>query len=243
MTTAVGSSPERKFGQQSGASVLDRFAISELLQNWVVWRDSGDWERLATVWHDDGQMVATWFRASAAEFITRCKESFEAGVVGFHMLGGMSIHVQGNRAVSQSKVQLIQRGAVDGVEVDVTCYGRFVDALEKRGGRWGIVQRQLIYELDRMAPVNSARLPDLDLDLLGSFPVGYRHLAYLQTKMGFDVDKTLAGTRGPEVKALRSRMDGWLAGRGTAANCEVSREGLEQIVSEDFDGMGEDVVV
>ena len=29
-------------------------AIRELVENWVVWRDAGDWERFRTVWHDDG---------------------------------------------------------------------------------------------------------------------------------------------------------------------------------------------
>ena len=32
----------------------DRRAIRELVENWVVWRDAGDWERFRTVWHDDG---------------------------------------------------------------------------------------------------------------------------------------------------------------------------------------------
>jgi len=48
--------------------------------------------------------------------------------------------------------------------------------------------------------------------LLDSFPQGYRHLAYLQTKSGFTVSKTLPGTRGPEIEALQARMKQWLAG-------------------------------
>lgn len=120
---------------------LDRLAIRELLQNWVVWRDAGEWERFATVWHDDGRMVATWFQASAAEFIAGCRKGFDQGVIGLHALGGISIDLRGTRAVAQSKMQIVQRGEVDGVAVDVTCLGRFVDALEKRDGRWGIVLR------------------------------------------------------------------------------------------------------
>ena len=27
---------------------LDRLAIRELVENWVVWRDAGDWERFRT---------------------------------------------------------------------------------------------------------------------------------------------------------------------------------------------------
>jgi hypothetical protein len=26
----------------------DRFAIRELVENWALWRDAGDWERFAT---------------------------------------------------------------------------------------------------------------------------------------------------------------------------------------------------
>lgn len=27
--------------------------IRELIENWVLWRDAGDWERFRTVWHRD----------------------------------------------------------------------------------------------------------------------------------------------------------------------------------------------
>ena len=107
-------------------------------------------------------------------------------------------------------MQIVQRGEVDGVTVDVTCIGRFVDALQKRDGRWGLVFRQPVYEIDHMMAVEPGAIPVLDAELLGSFPVGYRHLAYLQTKLGFTVKKNLPGTRGPEMEVLRSRLAQWL---------------------------------
>ncbi len=192
--------------------MTDRQAIRELLENWVIWRDSGDWERFATVWHDDGHMIATWFQASAAEFIAACRRSFDAGMVGGHLLGGASIDVNGSRAVAQTRMQIVQRGEVHGVVVDVTCLGRFVDALEKRDERWGIVLRQPVYDLDRMSMVEPGATLTLDPQLLRSFPEGYQHLAYLQTQMGFQVSHALPGTRGPEIEALGTRMRRWLAG-------------------------------
>ena len=42
--------------------LVDRLAIRDLIENWAVWRDAGDWERFTTVWHDDGVMMATWFQ-------------------------------------------------------------------------------------------------------------------------------------------------------------------------------------
>lgn len=196
----------------SADAMLDRVAIHELLQNWVIWRDAGDWQRFATVWHPDGRMNATWFKASAAEFIAGCKKGFDAGIIGLHALGAISVDVNGARAVAQSRMQIVQRGEVDGVEVDVTCIGRFVDALEKRDGRWGMVLRQPVYELDRMNPVDPTQALHLDQELLGAFPVGYRHLAYLQSKVGFTVYNDLPGTRGAAIEGLNARMEQWLGG-------------------------------
>ena len=193
-------------------AATDRMLIRELLENWVVWRDSGEWDRFATLWHDDGRMIATWFQAPAAEFIARSRRAFESGVVVLHMLGGSSIDVDGARAIAQTKMQIIQHGRIDEVEVDVCCYGHFVDALERRDGRWGLVQRQPVYALDSLSPSRPGETVVLDPALLKQFPFGYRHLGYLQTKMGFDVTRSLPGTRGPELDALKARSRRWLAG-------------------------------
>jgi hypothetical protein len=138
--------------------------------------------------------------------------AFEAGLVGLHSLGGSSIDVCGTRAVAQTRMQIVQRASVHGTLVDVTCQGRFVDALECRAEVWGLVLRQPVYELDRMTCVDPTAEVHLDADLLASFPEGYRHLAYAQTQLGFDVRKDLPGRRGPEIVTLMSRMAGWLAG-------------------------------
>ena len=66
----------------------DRALIRDLVENWAVWRDAGDWERFATVWHDDGCMMATWFQGPADEFIRVSREGFERGVSILHFLGG-----------------------------------------------------------------------------------------------------------------------------------------------------------
>ena len=101
-----------------------------------------------------------------------------------------------------------------GVLVDVVCTGRFYDFLEKRDGRWGVVLRQPIYEKDRMDPVDPAATLALDPALLARFPAGYRHLAYLQTGIGYAVKTDMPGLQGPEVTALYARGKAWLAGGG-----------------------------
>jgi SnoaL-like domain len=197
-------------------AAADRGAIRELVENWAVWRDAGDWRRFATVWHDDGVMMATWFQGPASEFIRVSREGFERGVRILHFLGGTSVDVAGDRAVAQTKMTITQRAVVDGVECDAVCTGRFYDLLERRadiGPTHRIVLRQPIYEQDRLDPVDPGGPPlALDAELLSAFPVGYRHLAYVQTQLGFDVKRDMPGLTGPEVRALYERGARWLAG-------------------------------
>jgi len=194
------------------ADTLDRLAIRQLVENWVVWRDAGDWERFRTVWHDDGHMMATWTQGTADEFIAISRAGFDKGVSILHFLGGHSADLKGSRAIAQTKMTISQRALVHGVLVDVVCTGRFYDFLEKSAGRWGLVLRQPIYEKDRMDPVDPAAKLSLDKALLERFPEGYRHLAYLQAEIGFTVKPDMPGLKGPEVQALYTRGRAWLEG-------------------------------
>ena len=190
----------------------DHLAIRDTVENWVLWRDAGDWERFRTVWHDDGVMMATWFQGSADEFIRVSREGWARGVSILHFLGGTSIDLEGGRATAQTKMTISQRGDVEGVRCDVVCTGRFFDFFEKRDGKWGVVLRQPIYEKDRIDPVDPAARLELDRALLEGFPEGYRHLAYLQTRIGYEVKRDMPGLKGPEVEALYARGRSWLSG-------------------------------
>jgi hypothetical protein len=190
----------------------DRGLIRDLVENWAVWRDAGDWERFATVWHDDGFMMATWFQGPARDFIRVSREGFERGVNILHFLGGTSIDLAGDRAIAQTKMTISQRGEVHGVICDVVCTGRFYDFLERREGAWGIVLRQPIYEKDRLDPLDPSAALDLDAGELARFPVGYRHLAYVQSQLGFEVKRDKPGLTGPGTGLLYRRGAAWLAG-------------------------------
>ena len=67
-----------------------------MLENWIVWRDAGHWERFRTVWHDDGRMMATWYQGSAEAFIEANVQGWARGVRILHFLGGTSIDLAGD---------------------------------------------------------------------------------------------------------------------------------------------------
>ena len=192
--------------------ILDRLAIRDLIENWAVWRDAGDWERFATVWHDDGVMMATWFQGPAEGIHSSDPGGLGEGRQHSSLSGRTSIELVGDRAIVQTKMTISQRGNVQDVPCDVVCTGRFYDFVEKRGGQWGMVLRQPIYEKDRVDPIDPAARIELDQAALARFPKGYQHLAYIQTQIGYTVKLDMPQLTGPEVDRLYARGKAWLAG-------------------------------
>ena len=191
------------------------FAIQRVVEDWVIFRDSGQFDQLIDLWHEDGRMMTTWSQVTAREFVRMSSEGFVNGIKVNHSLGGSHISIVGDRAVAQTKVSITQRAPIDGIDCDAICDGRFYDFFERRAGFWKMVLRQPIYERDRMITVSPGPAPLLDAALLASFPEGYRHLGYMQTKLGLTIKKDMPGVRGPEVEALYARGSAWLAGAPT----------------------------
>ncbi|MGH8220964.1 MAG: nuclear transport factor 2 family protein [Steroidobacteraceae bacterium] len=197
----------------SGDIDVQKQAIHELIDQWAIYSDSGDWDRFAALWHEDGWMTATWLQAPASEFVRARRAGFERGVSILHFHGGFTCDIVDERAIAQTKMTISQRAPVEGILCDVVCTGRFYDFLERRAGRWGMVRRQPIYEKDPIDPVVPGAVLRLDPALLASFPEGYRHLAYLQSKIGYPVKGSgLPGLTGPEVQRLYTEGRAWLAG-------------------------------
>ena len=198
------------------AALRDELEIRQMVERWAVWRDAGDWERFATVWHPDGVMMATWFQGPFREFIRVTQEGWAKGVSILHFLGGSAVEVAGDRAISQTKMTISQRGMVEGasgpVLCDVVCTGRFYDFVTRHEGQWKLLHRQPIYEKDRIDPVDPSAVLQLDQQALAAFPEGYRHLAYIQTRIGYKVKMDMPMLKGEGVQALYGRGRRWLQG-------------------------------
>jgi hypothetical protein len=189
---------------------MDEQRIAAVVQRWALYRDAGDWDRFAELWHPDGWMSATWFQGPYQEFIRASLKGFENGVRILHFLGGTAADVAGDRAVAQTKMTITQRGVVHDTEVDVVCTGRFYDFFARHEGEWRIVHRQPIYETDRMDAVDPAAVLSLDPGRLNRFPVGYRHLAYLQEANGQRVLPDLPGLADEATTRLYREGKAWL---------------------------------
>jgi hypothetical protein len=196
----------------SAASPQDQLAIFMLMQRWALARDTGDWESLRATAHPDATMTTTWFHGAFDGFVESCRASWARGSRSQHFLGGTVAEIEGERAIAQTRMSINVRSRLDGVEVDAVCLGRFYDRVEMRDGAWRISRRSVIYEKDRIDPVDPQAKIALDPELLGRFPDGYRHLAYLQTRNGSKVNPSLPTASGEALERLLDEAMAWLAG-------------------------------
>ena len=194
------------------AALLQRLAITEVVQSWALYRDTGDWDGLRSTMHADATMTATWFDGPVEAFIEAAQASWRKGSRSQHFLGGSIVQVNATRAIAQTRMAIQVRGPLDGIEVDVHCAGRFYDRVEQRDGVWRIAKRKLVYEKDSLMPVDAQQRVPLDPALLARFPEGYRHLAYLQSQIGYKIKLNMPGLKGDLVDALYKRGADWLAG-------------------------------
>lgn len=190
----------------------DKTRIRELIESWVTWRDMGDWQRLRSIWHSDGMMAASWREGTADQFIEANRAGWDKGLDILHQLGGSVITVQAERAVSMTKMVISQRAPIHGVLCDVSAQARHFDLWEKREGRWGLLERRTIFDRDRIDTVKPGEVVSLDERLLTSFPMPYRHLAYLQTSLGFPVRTDLPHLRSEAAERLYRYGEQWLSG-------------------------------
>ena len=171
--------------------LLERAAICDVLQSWGLWRDRCEWEALRSLYAPGATMQTTWLDGSATDFVDISQRMSAGAARAQHYIGVPIVEVHGACAVAQTRITILVRGVLDGVAVDATCHGWFVDRLVKSEGRWLIKSRVPFYEKDTLAAVDPGVTLKLDAALLETFPAAYKHMAYVQSAVGAPVNLTL----------------------------------------------------
>jgi hypothetical protein len=193
----------------------DKYACAELIQTWGLYRDQGKWPELLATFVPQGQIAISWFSGSFAEFVDRCRKSFDAGQRSKHHIFPSIVRVAGERAVAETNIVILVRQKIDGVLADMTSYARFLDRLERRSGRWAIVERTAIYERDRLDPVEPSEafgklFTATDLSV---YPEAYRYMAARLVAAGRALAPVVYRDGSPHTEQLYVRYDAWLAGK------------------------------
>ena len=150
----------------------DRRLIRELVENWVVWRDAGDWERFRTVWHDDGRDDGDLVPGHRRR-VHRHKPG-RLGAGRQHPALPRRHHHRPRRRPGDRADQdddLAARPRWTACCATWSAPAASTTSSRSATAHWGIVLRQPIYEKDRMDPVDPAPA-DAGSALLREFPGG-----------------------------------------------------------------------
>jgi hypothetical protein len=192
----------------------DEAACAAIIQAWGFARDQGRWDELAAIFHPGGEIAVSWFRGPYAEFVGHCRKNFGRGSEAKHLLWPARVAVQGARATAETNVAILVRQTIEGVAVDLTSHGRFLDRLERRDGDWRIVERATVYEKDRLDPVEpSAAFEALMASAdAARYPKPYRYMAYRVHAAGRALAEPVHYDGRPETEALKARYAAWRSG-------------------------------
>jgi hypothetical protein len=195
--------------------VADKYACAELIQSWGFYRDQGKWPELTATFAPDGEIAVSWFSGSFREFVDRCRQAFDAGQRSKHHILPSVVRVAGVRALAETNIVILVRQKINGVLADMTSYARFLDRLERRDGRWVILERTAIYERDRLDPVEPSEAFDklFKASDLSVYPEAYRYMAARLTAVGRALAPVVYRDGSPHTEQLYARYDAWLAGK------------------------------
>jgi SnoaL-like domain len=179
----------------------DTEEITQLIMRERQGRDRAWWEQMrATLW-PEMTLRLSWIDGTGTEFVdgsrAMAERSTGTGALAGHRLGLPSVHVGGDRAVTEVALTINSRIVLGGVETDMATYLRLLYQTEKRNGRWGILRMDAIYETDTMTPAVPGQTVNLDPAVLEGRRPSYRLLSYQLEQAGISVPDDLYGVDQP----------------------------------------------
>jgi len=128
--------------------LADQQAIRDLIYTYCRSVDRLDVPLGHAIWHDDGMADygAGFYQGPGKGVIDLICQSHRAMASHSHQVSNILIHLDGDRAGSESYVTGTMRLLREGKTMHMSVWGRYCDRWEKRGGRWGLLHRTVVMD-------------------------------------------------------------------------------------------------
>jgi SnoaL-like domain len=199
------------------ALALDKLQIFELVRLERLWRDLGEWDKLAGAYTADAVIRTSWFHGNARDFAEGSKVMAGRGRHSKHPIWPVYARVNGDRALVESRSQIQNRSEIDGVAVDTVQYVRFVSRVRRTPDGWRLVTFEGIYEKGTIAPVNPYDKVPIDwAEVTAATPrASYQLHAWAISRRGYAVPDDLLGDDEPQqLREFYAAEEAWLLAAG-----------------------------
>jgi SnoaL-like protein len=127
-------------------ALVDRDEIRDCIARLARGEDRRDARRISACFWPDAAVDLGIFAGPFDEYVAWVVPGSPAIPVTQHVLGQIVIEHTADAAVAETHVTAYHRLAGDDGDRDVVIGGRYLDRLEKRGTRWRIGQRTMLYD-------------------------------------------------------------------------------------------------
>jgi len=142
------------------SQLADKAAIRDLIYTYCRAVDRLDVPLGHSIWHEDGVAdYGAFYQGDGRGVIDAICKSHENLDSHSHQVSNILIRLEGIRAWSESYVTGTMRRKADGKVFQIGIWARYLDAWEKRGGRWGLVKREVMHDHDEVREVTPAGQP------------------------------------------------------------------------------------
>lgn len=182
------------------ALAADKLQIFELVRLERLWRDLGEWDKVAEAYTEDAIIRTSWFHGNARDFAEGSKAMADRGRHSKHPIWPVYARVNGNRALAESRSEIQNRSEIGGVGVDTTQYVRFCSRVSRTPVGWRLASFEGVYEKGTIAPVNPADTVPVDwAEVTAATPrTSYQLHAWAMSRRGYSIGDDLLGDDQPQ---------------------------------------------
>ncbi len=196
-------------------TLANELAIRRLRQQWAFSRDRGDFDAMAECFHPGARASISWFQGLVTDLIPMLAGADKARKPeehSKHLLGNCLVTLNGDRALMETDVSILMREYIDGQLFDYTGHCRFYDQVERRDGKWAITLWTIIFDKDRLDPVQGAAPEWLRQVELEADTCNFAFMKLRQLRKGRQIPPdTIMGGSTAEHQ-LRQSYEAWLQG-------------------------------
>ena len=152
------------------ASILDelwsRQQITDVIRRRARAADRFDVDLARTCYHEGATEDHGGFLGPVEEYLAWSPISGdEERAAMWHCVAAPLIDLDGDVAISETYVYVVETVERDGEHIDASVGGRYLDRFERREGRWAIVHRQLVLDWSRCEPATARYWDVMGLDV------------------------------------------------------------------------------
>ena len=137
--------------------LADKQAITELIYTYCRAVDRLDVPLGHSIWHDDGyaDYGADYYQGPGQGVIDTICQHHLGLLSHSHQVSNILIALDGDNAGSESYVTGTMRMERDGALIQLGVWGRYCDRWQKRGQRWGLLHRVVVFDHQEMREVTA----------------------------------------------------------------------------------------